>query len=159
MNRHIALLSLINAFTLLIGGLWAYFGSLTPSPTALIPSGIGLVLIALYAGVRRQNMVAIAGSFGATMIVTIPMLLILRGLILRGEVIPIMRAGMMCTSCIIALVGLMLYYLKQKKAMLKTSLLNSSRSTYLRSKRSRFITLVHALAKSLTNFSSASALA
>ena len=116
MNRHIALLRLLNAVTLVIGGLWAYFGSLTPSPTALIPSGIGLVLIALYAGVRRQNMVAIAGSFGATMIVTIPMLLILRGLILRGEVIPIMRAGMMCTSCIIALVGLMLYYLKQKKS-------------------------------------------
>ena len=61
-------------------------------------------------------MVAVAGSFGATVIVTIPMLLILRGLILRGEATPIVRAEVMCATFIIAIAAFVLHYIGQKKS-------------------------------------------
>jgi hypothetical protein len=56
MKAHTA--SLINAIILVGFGLWAYLGSDSPSTTALIPVGIGAVLLALYPGVKKENKIA-----------------------------------------------------------------------------------------------------
>jgi len=55
MNAHKA--SLINAVTLIAMGAWGYFGSLTPSPTALIPVFIGVILMVLNNGIKYDNKV------------------------------------------------------------------------------------------------------
>ena len=44
MKAHVA--SLINAILLVGLGAWGYFGSETPSPTALIPVAVGAILLA-----------------------------------------------------------------------------------------------------------------
>ena len=53
MKAHTA--SLINAVILIGFGLWAYLGSETPSTTALIPVVFGVVILALYPGVKKEN--------------------------------------------------------------------------------------------------------
>ncbi len=53
MKAHIA--SLINAVALISLSLWGYFSSDTPSPTALIPTGIGVILLVLNNGVKKVN--------------------------------------------------------------------------------------------------------
>jgi hypothetical protein len=51
--------NLLNAIVLIAAGLYAYFMILTPegtkAPTALIPAGFGLVLLAMQKGVATQN--------------------------------------------------------------------------------------------------------
>ena len=55
MKAHTA--SLINALILIALSLWGYFSSETPSMTALIPTAIGVVLLALNNGVKKENKV------------------------------------------------------------------------------------------------------
>ncbi len=53
MKAHTA--SLINAVLLIVLPLWGYFSSETPSNTALIPVSIGVVLLAMNYGVKKEN--------------------------------------------------------------------------------------------------------
>ena len=55
MKAHIA--SLVNAVSLIGLSLWGYLASSSPSITALIPTFIGVVLIALNNGVKKENKV------------------------------------------------------------------------------------------------------
>ncbi len=48
MKAHVA--SLINSGVLIGFGLWGYLGSETPSKTALIPVGFGVLILSLYKG-------------------------------------------------------------------------------------------------------------
>ncbi len=47
--------NLINAVVFIVMGAWGYYGSITPSKTALIPVFIGIILLVLQQGVRNQN--------------------------------------------------------------------------------------------------------
>lgn len=49
--------NLINSVTLIIFGLWGYFGSVTPSFTALIPVFAGVILLAMTPGIKKDNAV------------------------------------------------------------------------------------------------------
>ncbi|MCG8696571.1 MAG: hypothetical protein MI922_00845, partial [Bacteroidales bacterium] len=49
--------SLINAITLILLGAWSYFGSDTPSFTALIPVFVGVALLLTYNGLKKENKV------------------------------------------------------------------------------------------------------
>jgi hypothetical protein len=53
MKPHIV--SLLNAIVLISFGAWGYFGSESPSPTALIPVAIGVVLLLLNQGVKKRE--------------------------------------------------------------------------------------------------------
>lgn len=50
--------NLINGITLIITSLWGFIGSSTPSVTALIPASIGIILLSLTPGIRKENKVA-----------------------------------------------------------------------------------------------------
>ena len=55
MKAHTA--SLINAVILVALGGWAYLSSDDPSMTALIPVAVGVLLLALNGGVKKENKV------------------------------------------------------------------------------------------------------
>ncbi len=56
LNPH-SIVSLLNAIVLISLGAWGYIGSESPSPTALIPVVIGIVLLLLNRGLKKENKV------------------------------------------------------------------------------------------------------
>jgi hypothetical protein len=55
--------SLINALTLIALGVWGYFASESPSPTAFIPAGLGVILLVLNGGLRPHLLQHIIAHF------------------------------------------------------------------------------------------------
>lgn len=102
MKAHTA--SLINALILIGFGLWAYFGSDTPSKTAFIPVGFGVVILSLYRGVKKEDKII-------AHIAVLLTLLILGGLVKpliaalgRQDPLAIGRVTVMIVSTVVALV-------------------------------------------------------
>lgn len=72
MKPYIA--SLSNALILIVFGLWGYFSSDNPSGTAFIPVGIGVALLAMNGGMKKENKIV-------AHIVVLLTLLVLGGLV------------------------------------------------------------------------------
>lgn len=97
----------INAVVLMVVGLWGYF-STAQSPTALIPVGIGLVLMALASGVKKENKVIAHIAVLLTFLILIALGKPLMSQISKGNTIAIVRLViMMCTSAFA-----MVYFIK-----------------------------------------------
>lgn len=95
--------NLINAVALIGLSLWAYVGNGMSSETTLIPTGFGVLLLGHHLWLR-------GGSRAALIIVTILTLIIafalytpLSGAVGKGEVLPLIRVGIMMTTSILAL--------------------------------------------------------
>lgn len=102
MNAHTA--SLINAITLITMGAWGYFGSLTPSPTALIPVFVGVVLMVLNNGIKYDNKVIAHIAVVLTLLILIAMSIIFFKKIDAGTTLPIVRTGLMVATSIFAMI-------------------------------------------------------
>lgn len=99
MKAHTA--SLINALVLIAFGLWAYFGSETPSKTALIPVGFGIVLLALYKGVEKENKIVAHIAVLLTLIILIALVKPLTAALGRDDSMAVIRVVvMMLTSAL-----------------------------------------------------------
>ena len=64
--------SALNALLLILIGSYGYFQSSTPSPTALIPVGFGVILLAMNKGVKSEN------SHGVYVMIYVTLMLPLR---------------------------------------------------------------------------------
>ena len=102
MNAHNV--SLINALTLIGCSAWAYLGSDTPSVTALIPAGIGVILLALYNGVRKEKKIQSHVAVVFTVLAIIGMVPIFKSMLDRGYTNGIIRAAAMLFTSLLALV-------------------------------------------------------
>ncbi|MEM7291263.1 MAG: hypothetical protein AAF412_12990, partial [Pseudomonadota bacterium] len=83
MKAHTA--NLINGIALLAMPLWAYFSSVSPSLTALIPAAFGVCLIACHSGVKSENKVVAHIAVLLTLIAFIALFMPLNGAIGRGD--------------------------------------------------------------------------
>jgi len=101
MKAHTA--SLINALILIGFGLWAYLGSETPSKTALIPVGFGLVILSLYKGVKKEDKVVAHIAVLLTLLVLGGLVKPLLGALERGDGLAIIRVLVMIGSTVAAL--------------------------------------------------------
>lgn len=101
MKAHTA--SLINALILIGFGLWAYFGSETPSKTALIPVGFGVVILALYKGVKKEDKIAAHIAVLLTLLVLGGLVKPLLGALDRNDGLSTGRVGVMIVSTLVAL--------------------------------------------------------
>jgi predicted ferric reductase len=106
MNAHKA--SLINAILLVTLSLWGYFSSETPSITALIPAFIGVILIAINKGVKKENKVIAHIAVVLTLVILIGLIKPLLGAIDRSDNLAILRVLIMIISTIMA----MIYFIK-----------------------------------------------
>ena len=106
MNAHKA--SLINAILLVALGLWGYFSSENPSPTALIPVGFGVILLALSNGVKKENKVIAHIAVVLTLLILLGLVKPFMGTMDRGNTLGMARVGIMMLSTVVA----MIYFIK-----------------------------------------------
>lgn len=102
MKPYIA--SRINAIILIIFASWAYFSSETPSFTALIPLFIGVVLLLLNSGVKKEAKIPAHIAVLLTLIACIGLIKPLFGTIEKDSLIGIVRVCIMLLSSVFAMV-------------------------------------------------------
>jgi hypothetical protein len=101
MKAHTA--SFINALILIGFGLWAYFASETPSKTAFIPVCVGIALLAMFPGVKKEDKIVAHIAVLLTLIILVGLVMPLKGALGRGDGLAIMRVLVMIVSSVVAL--------------------------------------------------------
>ncbi|MEI6892927.1 MAG: hypothetical protein V5783_12265 [Pontiella sp.] len=101
MKAHTA--SLINALILITFGLWAYLGSETPSKTALIPVGLGVVVLGLYKGIKKEDKIIAHIAVLVSLLILIGLVKPLTAGISRGDDLAVARVSIMLVSTLVAL--------------------------------------------------------
>ena len=114
MNAHIA--SLINSVLLISLGAWGYFGSETPSVTALIPVVFGVLLAALSPGVKKQSKVQSHVAVLFTLLIFFGLMKPLTGALDRGDSLAAARVGIMLASTAMAMVFFVKSFIDVRKA-------------------------------------------
>jgi hypothetical protein len=114
MKAHTA--SLINAVILIGFGLWAYMGSETPSKTALIPVGFGVVLLSLYKGIKKEDKIVAHVAVLLTLVILAGLVKPLTASIGRGDALAIGRVAVMIISTIVAVVFFIKSFIDVRRA-------------------------------------------
>ena len=114
MKAHTA--NLINAATLLVMGLWGYFGSESPSMTALIPVFAGVILFLLNNGVKNENKALAHVAVLITLIIVLALFMPLKGSIERGNTMAVVRTALMIITGILAMVAFIKSFRDARKA-------------------------------------------
>ena len=113
------LISMLNAFVLILVGLWGYWGSQTPSPTALIPVLGGALLLLFINGVKTGNRLIAHFSVVLTLLLLIGLIKPLTGAFGRADKGAIVRVALMMISCTIAMVYFIRSFINVRNARLK----------------------------------------
>lgn len=87
---------------------WGYFGSDTPSTTALIPAGFGLMFGLCSFGVKKENKIVAHITVVLVVLTTLALLVPLFGSIGRGDMAAVARVSIM----LLALVGTFVVYVR-----------------------------------------------
>tara|TARA_Y100001934_G_C12060803_1_gene635267 strand:+ start:438 stop:806 length:369 start_codon:yes stop_codon:yes gene_type:complete len=106
LNAHKA--SLINAISLILIGGFGYLQSETPSPTALIPVVVGVLLIAMNKGVKDENKIIAHIAVLLTFIMLLGLAMPLMGSVKRGDTQGTIRVIVM----IFTTIGALFYFVK-----------------------------------------------
>ncbi len=114
MKAHTA--NLLNAATLIVMGLWGYFGSDSPSNTALIPVVAGAILLFMNNGVKNENKVIAHIAVVLTLLLIIALIMPFKGTITRGDTMGTVRTGIMMVTGIIAMVAFIGSFKAARKA-------------------------------------------
>jgi len=114
MKAHVA--NLLNAVVLIAMGLWGYFGSVDPSPTAFIPVGAGAILLALTNGVKTENKVIAHIAVLLTFLLILALAMPFKGSIERGDTMGMVRTGLMILTGILAMIAFIGSFKAARKA-------------------------------------------
>lgn len=98
------LINAINASILVIVGLLGYFGSDTPSVTALIPVFAGVILLVLVKGMKDGNKVVAHIVVTLTLLTLMALFKPLSGALSRNDTGAVIRVFIMITSNLVALI-------------------------------------------------------
>lgn len=107
--------NLINAIILIAMSAWAYLTSESPSVTALIPAFIGIVLIALNGGIKKENKVIAHIAVVLTLLIIIALIKPLTAAISEDRQLSILRVGIMMLSSIWAMVTFVKSFISARK--------------------------------------------
>ena len=100
--------SLINAISLVLIGGFGYLQSNEPSPTALIPIIVGVLLIAMNKGVKEENKIIAHIAVLLTLIMLLGLFMPLIGSLKRGDIQATLRVSVM----MITTIGALFYFIK-----------------------------------------------
>ncbi|MBN2163652.1 MAG: hypothetical protein JXR25_03600 [Pontiellaceae bacterium] len=100
-----AIANLLNALVLIgLGlGLWGYFGSGTPSATAFIPVGFGVILLGCHPGVRKENKVVAHIAVLLTLIILVALIKPLTAAVGRDDEEAAARVTVMMVTSLVAM--------------------------------------------------------
>ncbi|NND06661.1 MAG: hypothetical protein HKN87_09795 [Saprospiraceae bacterium] len=108
--------NILTAIVLIVMSAWGYFGSETPSVTALIPAFFGIVFLALSGPFRKENKVVAHIIVVLTLLVFISLFKPLSGVLSRNDTLGIVRVGAMLVVSLIALVIYIKSFIAARKA-------------------------------------------
>lgn len=96
--------NLINALTLIFMSGWGYLAASKPSPTALIPLAVGVVLLLFWSGVRSENKIIAHLAVLLTVLIALALVVPLRSALASGDALGVVRVGLMIATSIFATV-------------------------------------------------------
>ena len=85
--------SLINSIVLISMGLWGYFESDSRPITALIPVIVGVILLLINSGVKKENKIAAHVAVLLTLLIIIGLVKPFLGTLGRGNIVGILRVS------------------------------------------------------------------
>ena len=107
--------SLLNSIVLISMGLWGYFESDTRPLTALIPVIVGVILLLINSGVKKQNKIAAHVAVLLTLLIIIGLVKPLLGTLDRGNTIGILRVSVMVLSSLWAMIIFIKSFISARK--------------------------------------------
>ena len=107
--------SLINALILVIMGLWGYFESDSRPVTALIPVVVGIILVAINNGVKKENKIIAHIAILLTLIITIGLIKPFLGSLERGNITGIIRVSLMILTSLLAMIAFIQSFITARK--------------------------------------------
>ncbi|MEM6843350.1 MAG: hypothetical protein AAF944_24450 [Bacteroidota bacterium] len=113
--------SLLNAIALVALSLWGYFSSDTPSLTALIPTAIGVILLLLNPGVRRENKVVAHIAVVLTLLILFGLVRPLTGALDRGDTAAVIRVAVMLLTTVLAMIFFVKSFIDARRARKETA--------------------------------------
>lgn len=108
--------NLLNAVVLIVMGLWGYFSSDAPSPTALIPVGFGAIFALATPPFKKENKIVAHIIVLLTFLLIIALIMPLNGAIKRGDTMAIIRVAIMLATSIFALITFIKSFIDARKA-------------------------------------------
>ncbi|WP_108868790.1 hypothetical protein [Aquimarina aquimarini] len=114
MKPYIA--SLLNALVLISLGAWSYFSSESPSITALIPVIIGVILLFLNKGIKKENKVIAHIAVLLTLVILIGLYKPFMGAIHRESTIGVVRVSIMILFTLIAFLSFIKSFINARKS-------------------------------------------
>ena len=108
--------SLINSLILVIMGLWGYFESDSRPVTALIPVIVGIILLAINNGVKKENKIIAHIAILLTLIITIGLIKPFLGSLERGNITGIIRVSLMILTSLLAMIAFIQSFIAARKA-------------------------------------------
>ena len=114
MKAHTA--SLINALVLIAFGLWAYFGSETPSKTAFIPVGFGIVIFTLYKGIKKEDKIVAHVAVLLTLVILVALIKPLTAALGRNDSMAIVRVVVMMISTAVSMAAFIKSFVDVRRA-------------------------------------------
>jgi len=112
--------SAISSLILITMSAWGYLASETPSFTALIPLIFGLVILALYKGVKAENKVIAHIAVLLTLVVLIALFMPLKGAMKRDDNQAIFRIVVMMIGAAVSMVAFIQSFRAARKAREKS---------------------------------------
>lgn len=119
MKAHTA--SLINAILLVALSVWGYLSSETPSMTALIPTFIGVALLAMNRGIKNENKVIAHIAVLLTLLILFGLVKPMMGAVDRADNMAIARVAIMMISTVVAMIFFVKSFIDARKNREATS--------------------------------------
>ena len=108
--------SLINSLILITMGLWGYFESDSRPITALIPVIVGVILVAINNGVKKENKVIAHIAVLLTLIIIIGLVKPLLGSLERENITGTIRVSLMILSSLWAMITFVQSFIAARKS-------------------------------------------
>jgi len=100
--------NLLNAVVLVAMGAWGYFGSDSPSPTALIPVAFGAILFVMTNSIRSHNKLVAHIAVVLTLLIMVALVKPFTAAMGRSDTMAAARVGLMIVTSLVAMV----YFIK-----------------------------------------------
>ncbi len=108
--------SLINSLVLVSMGLWGYFDSESRPITALIPVIVGVILLIINSGVKKENKIAAHFAVLLTLIIIIGLVKPFLGTLERANTAGIIRVSAMILTSLWAMITFVQSFISARKS-------------------------------------------
>ena len=109
-------ISLINSLVLVTMGLWGYFESDSRPITALIPVIVGIILVVINNGVKKENKIIAHIAVLLTLIITIGLIKPFLGSLEKANITGTIRVSLMILSSLWAMIAFIQSFIAARKS-------------------------------------------